>query len=157
VLGPSERAGVLSTHLHANGEYADLLFYPTGPSRKHNAAVVRQAAIHMSGTEVFKVAVNTLATVIEETLSVHGLEKSAIDWLVPHQANLRLIEAVARKLRLPMERVIVTVREHGNTSAASVPLALDCAIRDGRLKPGELLILEAFGGGFTWGSALVRL
>jgi 3-oxoacyl-[acyl-carrier-protein] synthase-3 len=157
VLGPSERAGVLSTHLHANGEYADLLFYPTGPSRKHNAAVVRQAAIHMSGTEVFKVAVNTLATVIEETLSVHGLEKSAIDWLVPHQANLRLIEAVARKLRLPMERVIVTVREHGNTSAASVPLALDCAIRDGRLKSGELLILEAFGGGITWGSALVRL
>jgi 3-oxoacyl-[acyl-carrier-protein] synthase-3 len=157
VIGPSEQAGVLSTHLHANGEYADMLFYPTGPSRKHNPTVEQQEAIHMKGTEVFKMAVNTLATVIEETLSANGLEKSAIDWLVPHQANLRLIEAVARKLRLPMERVIVTVREHGNTSAASVPIALDCAIRDGRLKPGQLMILEAFGGGFTWGSALVRL
>jgi 3-oxoacyl-[acyl-carrier-protein] synthase-3 len=157
VLGPSGRAGLLSTHLHANGEYADLLFYPTGPSRKHHAAVAHQTAIHMKGAEVFKVAVNTLATIVEETLSAHGLEKSAIDWMVPHQANLRLIEAVARKLRLPMERVIVTVREHGNTSAASVPLALDVAIRDGRVKPGQLLMLEAFGGGFTWGSALVRL
>jgi 3-oxoacyl-[acyl-carrier-protein] synthase-3 len=157
VLGPSEQAGIISTHLHASGEYADLLFYPTGPSRKHNAAVTEQNAIHMKGAEVFKVAVNTLANLIEETLLANGLDKSAIDWLVPHQANLRLIEAVARKLRLPMEQVIVTVREHGNTSAASVPLALDCAIRDGRVKPGQLLMLEAFGGGFTWGSALVRL
>jgi len=157
VLGPSERPGILSTHLHANGEYADLLFYPTGPSRKHNAAVAQQTAIHMKGAEVFKVAVNTLATVIEETLSANGIDRSAIDWLLPHQANLRLIEAVARKLRLPMERVIVTVREHGNTSAASIPLALDGAIREGRLKPGQLLMLAAFGGGFTWGSALVRL
>lgn len=157
VLGPSAQPGVLSTRLHANGEYADLLFYPTGPSRKHNASVERQDAIHMKGAEVFKVAVNTLAVAIEEALSTHGLEKSALDWLIPHQANLRLIEAVARKLHLPMERVIVTVREHGNTSAASVPLALDCAIRDGRVKAGQLLLLEAFGGGFTWGSALVRL
>lgn len=157
VLGPSERPGILSTHLHANGEYADLLFYPTGPSRKHNAAVTQQAAIHMKGAEVFKVAVNTLASVVEQTLLANGLDKDAIDWLVPHQANLRLIEAVAKKLRLPMERVIVTVREHGNTSAASVPIALDCAVRAGRLKAGELLVLEAFGGGFTWGSALVRL
>jgi len=157
VLGQSEQAGIVSTRLHASGEYADLLFYPTGPSRKHNAAVTEQNAIHMKGAEVFKVAVNTLANLIEETLSANRLEKSAIDWLVPHQANLRLIEAVARKVHLPMERVIVTVREQGNTSAASVPLALDCAIRDGRLKPGQLLMLEAFGGGFTWGSALVRL
>jgi 3-oxoacyl-[acyl-carrier-protein] synthase-3 len=157
ILGPSEQAGILSTHLHANGEYADLLFYPTGPSRRHNASVAQQAAIHMKGAEVFKVAVNTLAAVVDETLLVHGLEKSSIDWLVPHQANLRLIEAVARKLRFPMERVIVTVREHGNTSAASVPIALDSAIRDGRLKAGQLLMLEAFGGGFTWGSALIRL
>jgi 3-oxoacyl-[acyl-carrier-protein] synthase-3 len=110
VLAPSERPGILSTRLHANGEYADLLFYPTGPSRKHNVGVERQNAIHMKGAEVFRVAVNTLATVIEETLSASGLEKSAIDWLVPHQANLRLIEAVARKVRLPMERVILTVR-----------------------------------------------
>ena len=157
ILGPSELQGVISTHLHANGEYADLLFYPTGPSRKHNAAVAHQSAIHMKGAEVFKVAVNTLAAVVEEALRARGLEKSAIDWLVPHQANLRLIEAVARKLDLPQERVIITVREHGNTSAASIPLALDCAVRDGRLKPGQLLALEAFGGGFTWGAALVRL
>jgi 3-oxoacyl-[acyl-carrier-protein] synthase-3 len=157
VVGPSAEPGILSTHLHANGEHSDLLFYPTGPSRTHNAAVERQTAIHMKGAEVFKVAVNTLAAIVEETLLANGLEKSAIDWMVPHQANLRLIEAVSRKLRLPMERVIVTVREHGNTSAASVPLALDCAIRDGRLKSGQLLLLEAFGGGFTWGSALVRL
>ncbi len=157
VLGPSERSGILATHLHANGEYADLLFYPTGPSRKHNPDVERQHAIHMKGAEVFKVAVNTLANVIQETLSAHGLEQSAIDWLIPHQANYRLIEAVARKLHWPMERVIVTVREHGNTSAASVPLALDCGIRDGRLQAGQLLMLQAFGGGFTWGSALIRL
>ena len=157
VLGRSERAGVLSTHLHADGQYADLLFYPTGPSRKHHAGVAQQTAIQMRGAEVFKVAVNTLAAAIGETLSANGLETASIDWLVPHQANLRLIEAVARKVRLPLERVILTVRDHGNTSAASVPLALDCAIRDGRLKSGQLLLLEAFGGGFTWGSALVRL
>ena len=157
VLGPSEDAGILSTHLHANGEYADLLFYPTGPSRRHNETVTRQSAIHMRGAEVFKVAVNTLARLVEETLAAGGIEKSAVDWLVPHQANLRLIEAVARKLDLPMERVIVTVREHGNTSAASIPLALDLAIRKGHVKRGQLLLLEAFGGGFTWGSALIRL
>jgi 3-oxoacyl-[acyl-carrier-protein] synthase III len=157
VLAPSERPGIRSTHLHANGAYADLLFYPTGPSLRHNAAVKHQEAIHMKGAEVFKVAVNTLAAVIEETLSASGLDRSAIDWFIPHQANLRLIEAVARKLHLPMEQVIVTVREHGNTSAASLPIALDCAIQDGRVEPGQLLMLAAFGGGFTWGSALLRL
>jgi len=157
VLGPSEQPGVLSTHLHANGAYADLLFYPTGPSRLHNASVSRQTAIHMQGAEVFKEAVGKLAETVEEALAANGLERSDVNWLVPHQANLRLIQATARKLRFPMERVIVTVGEHGNTSAASVPLALDVAIRDGRIKPGDLLLFEAFGGGFTWGSALVRL
>jgi 3-oxoacyl-[acyl-carrier-protein] synthase III len=157
VLGPSARPGIISTHLHANGQHAGLLFYPTGPSRTHNAAVTRQTAIHMKGAEVFKVAVSELAGVIEETLAANNLESSAIDWLVPHQANLRLIQATAKRLHFPMERVILTVREHGNTSAASVPLALDSGIRDGRIEPRQLLLLEAFGGGFTWGSALLRL
>lgn len=157
VLGPSEQPGIQSTHLHANGTYANLLFYPTGPSRQHNASVSRQNAIHMEGTEVFKEAVLKLGEVVEEILVENGLDRRDIDWLVPHQANLRLIQATARKLRFPMERTIVTVGEHGNTSAASVPLALDTAIRDGRIKPRDLLLLEAFGGGFTWGSALVRL
>jgi 3-oxoacyl-[acyl-carrier-protein] synthase-3 len=134
-----------------------MLFYPTGPSRLHHAGVSRQNAIHMHGAEVFKEAVSKLAGVVEETLEDSGLDRSDIDWLVPHQANLRLIQATARKLRFPMERIIVTVGEHGNTSAASVPLALDVGIRDGRIKPRDLLLLEAFGGGFTWGSALLRL
>jgi 3-oxoacyl-[acyl-carrier-protein] synthase-3 len=110
----------------------------------------------MVGSEVFKVAVTTLSKAVDETLAANGLERSAIDWLVPHQANLRIIQAIARKLELPLERVIVTVQDHGNTSAASVPLALDRAIRDGRIKRGHTLLMEAFGGGFTWGSSLVK-
>jgi 3-oxoacyl-[acyl-carrier-protein] synthase-3 len=110
----------------------------------------------MKGNEVFKVAVNTLGRIVEETLEANQLDKARIDWLVPHQANLRIIQATARKLEMPMDRVIVTVQDHGNTSAASVPMALDVGIRDGRIKRGDLLLLEAFGGGFTWGSALVR-
>jgi 3-oxoacyl-[acyl-carrier-protein] synthase III len=157
VLGPSEQPGILSTHLHANGAYAGLLFYPTGPSRRHHAGVSRQNAIHMQGTEVFKVAVEKLAQIVDETLADSTLQRSELDWLVPHQANLRVIEATARKLHFPMKQVIVTVNEHGNTSAASVPLALDVGIRDGRIKPRDLLMLEAFGGGLTWGSALIRL
>ena len=113
-------------------------------------------SIHMKGHEVFKLAVNTLGKIVDETLAANGLEKSAIDWLVPHQANIRVIQATAKKLELPMERVIVTVQDHGNTSSASVPLALDQGVRDGRIKRGELVLLEAFGGGFTWGSALIR-
>jgi 3-oxoacyl-[acyl-carrier-protein] synthase-3 len=111
----------------------------------------------MAGRETFKVAVNMLSRSVDEILAKNNLDKSAIDWLVPHQANIRIIQAVANKLDLPMERVIVTVQEQGNTSAASVPLALDTGVRDGRIKQGDLLLLEAFGGGFTWGSALVRL
>jgi 3-oxoacyl-[acyl-carrier-protein] synthase III len=152
VLGPSGAPGVLSTHLHADGQYRDLLYCGSGVSRGFGPKL----AITMSGNEVFKVAVTKLGQAVDEALAANGLERSALDWLVPHQANIRIIQATARKLDMPMERVIVTVQEHGNTSAASVPLALDVAVRDGRIKRGELLLLEAFGGGFTWGSALVR-
>jgi len=152
VLEPADTPGVLSTHLHADGRYADLLYCGSGVSK----GFAPKLAITMAGNEVFKVAVNKLGQAVDETLAANGLERTALDWLVPHQANIRIIQATARKLDLPMERVIVTVQDHGNTSAASVPLALDVAVRDGRIKRGELLLLEAFGGGFTWGSALVR-
>ena len=152
VLEPGDTPGVLSTHLHADGRYADLLYCGSGVSK----GFAPKLAITMAGNEVFKVAVNKLGQAVDETLAANGLERTALDWLVPHQANIRIIQATARKLDLPMERVIVTVQDHGNTSAASVPLALDVAVRDGRIKRGELLLLEAFGGGFTWGSALVR-
>jgi 3-oxoacyl-[acyl-carrier-protein] synthase III len=158
VLRPSERAGLISTHLHADGRYKDLLYCPGGVSRDTPVYADSQTphAIRMAGSEVFKLAVTNLGKVVDEALAANGLDRSAIDWLVPHQANIRIIQAAARKLDLPMERVIVTVQEHGNTSAASVPLALDVGVRDGRIKRGDLLLLEAFGGGFTWGAALVR-
>jgi 3-oxoacyl-[acyl-carrier-protein] synthase III len=152
LLEPAHAAGILSTHLHSDGYYKDLLYCGSGVS----TGFTPQPAISMSGNEVFKIAVNTLGHAVQETLAANGLDRTALDWLVPHQANIRIIQATARKLDLPMERVIVTVQEHGNTSAASVPLALDVAVRDGRIRRGELLLLEAFGGGFTWGSALVR-
>jgi 3-oxoacyl-[acyl-carrier-protein] synthase-3 len=152
VLEPSEAPGVLSTHLHADGYYKDLLYCASGVSKGFGAKLV----ISMAGNEVFKVAVTKLGAAVDETLAANGLDRTALDWLVPHQANIRIIQATARKLDLSMERVIVTIQEHGNTSAASVPLALDVAVRDGRIRRGELLLLEAFGGGFTWGSALVR-
>ena len=115
-----------------------------------------EAFIEMKGNEVFKVAVNTLGQIVDETLSANQMQKSDIDWLVPHQANLRIISATAKKLSMPMDQVVVTVNKHGNTSAASIPLALDVAVRDGRIKRNEVILLEAFGGGFTWGAALVR-
>ena len=151
LLEPSEQPGILSTHLHADGAYKDLLYSGGGmdPSRSRRA-------ITMTGNEVFKVAVSTLSKSIDEALLANHLERSALDWLVPHQANLRIIQATARKLDLPMERVITTVQDHGNTSAASVPLALDFGVRSGKIQRGQLMLLEAFGGGFTWGSALVR-
>jgi 3-oxoacyl-[acyl-carrier-protein] synthase-3 len=152
VLEPSEAPGVLSTHLHADGRYHEMLYCASGVSKGFAAKL----AITMAGKEVFKIAVTKLGAVVDETLAANGLERSAIDWLVPHQANIRIVQATASKLDLPLERVIVTVQDHGNTSAASVPLALDVGVRDGRIKRGELLLLEAFGGGFTWGSALVR-
>ena len=152
VLEPSDAPGVLSTHLHADGRYHEMLYCASGVSK----GFASKLAIIMAGKEVFKIAVTKLGAVVDETLAANGLERSAIDWLVPHQANIRIVQATASKLDLPLERVIITVQDHGNTSAASVPLALDVGVRDGRIKRGELLLLEAFGGGFTWGSALVR-
>jgi len=156
VLEAAEEPGVLSTHLHADGGYAELLQVPAGISQGYDKVRAGEAYVEMRGSEVFKVAVNTLGRIVDETLEANGLGREAVDWLIPHQANIRIIAATARKLGLPMERVVVTVDRHGNTSAASVPLALDAAVRDGRIRRGELLLLEAFGGGFTWGSALVR-
>ncbi len=156
ILQRSEEPGILSTHLHANGDYAELLHVPSGVSQRYDEVLQGSAYVEMRGNEVFKMAVRTLGRIVNETLAANGLEKSDIDWLVPHQANIRIIEATARRLNMSMERVVVTVDEHGNTSAASVPLALDTAVRDGRIKRGETLLLEAFGGGFTWGSALLK-
>lgn len=151
VLEPADEPGILSTHLHADGSYKDLLYCGGGTDLSKT-----RRAIAMTGNEVFKFAVGTLGKAIEETLAANGLQCQDIDWLVPHQANLRIIHATARRLDLPMERVVTTVQDHGNTSSASVPLALDAAVRSGQIKRGQLLVLEAFGGGFTWGSALVR-
>ncbi len=158
VIKASNEPGVLSTHLHASGNYNELLYFPTGPGKLFNPNVpeAEQKCVQMKGSEVFKVAVNKLGGIVDETLEANGLTKADIDWLVPHQANRRIIDGIAKKLDMPMERVIVTIQDHGNTSSASVPLALDAGVRDGRIKPGSLLLLEAFGGGFTWGSALVR-
>ncbi len=156
ILQPSSEPGIVSTHLHADGQYKDLLFFPSGVSRGFDSWKEGGDFIQMRGNEVFKVAVTKLGEIVEETLAANGMEKSDIDWLIPHQANIRIIKATAKKLDMPMERVILTVQDHGNTSAASVPMALDVAVRDGRIKRGETLLLEAFGGGFTWGSALIR-
>ncbi|MCK7593565.1 beta-ketoacyl-ACP synthase III [Pseudomarimonas salicorniae] len=156
VLRADSEPGILSTHLHADGGFKELLYNPVGVSAGFKDEKNHGVRVLMAGNEVFKVAVKTLDAVVEETLAANQLEKSAIDWLIPHQANLRIISATAKRLGMSMERVVVTVDRHGNTSAASVPLALDEAIRSGKVKRGELLLLEAFGGGFTWGSALVR-
>ena len=156
VLRTQDEPGVLSTHLHADGNYEPLLYVDGGVPLGGGRFVSGNAYTKMRGNEVFKVAVRTLKRIVDETLAANGLEKSDIDWLVPHQANIRIIEATARQLNMPMDRVVVTVDRHGNTSAASVPLALDVAIRDGRINRGDNLLLEAFGGGFTWGSALVK-
>ena len=156
ILQASESPGILSTHLHADGQYNELLMVPQGISQGYQQVLNNEAYIQMQGNEVFKVAVNTLGRIVDETLEANCLDKSDIDWLVPHQANIRIISATARKLRMPMERVIVTVDRHGNTSAASIPLALDVAVRDGRIRRDDTVLLEAFGGGFTWGSALMK-
>jgi 3-oxoacyl-[acyl-carrier-protein] synthase-3 len=157
VLAASETPGIISTHLHADGSYKHLMYCTGGPSRGAAPGTMLPGDfVRMAGSEVFKLAVNLLGRVVDETLAANNLDKTAIDWLVPHQANIRIIQAVAKKLGLPLERVIVTVQEHGNTSTASVPLALDVGVRDGRIKHGDMLLLEALGGGVTWGSALVR-
>jgi 3-oxoacyl-[acyl-carrier-protein] synthase-3 len=152
VLEAAESPGILYSTLGADGRYRDLLYASSGVSLRQREG----AALRMKGNEVFKVAVRTLENLVDDVVEKNNLEKGQIDWLIPHQANIRIISATAKRLDLPMERVILTVREHGNTSAASVPMALDTAIRDGRIKRGDLLLLEAFGGGFTWGASLIR-
>ena len=153
VLQASEETGILSTHIHSDGKYNSLLSVPTGPGSMDTDA---KPYIEMQGNDVFKIAVRTLSSIADETLSANNLSKKDIDWLIPHQANIRIIAATAKKLGLSMDQVVVTVDEHGNTSAASIPLALDVAVRDGRIQRGETLLLEAFGGGFTWGSVLLN-
>jgi len=156
IIRPSDEPGVISCHLGADGQYKDLLYYPVGPSKELHKAGFGDAKIMMSGNEVFKVAVKTLGNVAEQALAANNIHKDEVDWLIPHQANLRIIQATAKRLELPMEKVILTVQDHGNTSAASVPMALDVGVRDGRIKRGQLVLMEAFGGGFTWGSILMR-
>ena len=155
VLEAADEPGIESTHLHADGHYAHLLHVPKGVATHPEEVAQGRAFVEMKGNEVFRVATNTLGRIVDETLAYNGLDKGDIDWLVPHQANIRIIAATARKLKLALDRVIITVDRHGNTSAASIPLALDEGVRDGRIKRGDRLLLEAFGGGFTWGSALV--
>ena len=148
--GPSDR-GVLSTHLHSDGRLHDILYVDGGPSSTGQAGFLR-----MEGREVFRQAVQHLSEVVGEALAANGLAPGDIDWLVPHQANTRIIEAVGRRLGLAAERTIVTIERHANTSAASIPLALDEAVADGRIRPGHLVLLEALGGGLTWGASVVR-
>ncbi|NOZ54959.1 MAG: ketoacyl-ACP synthase III [Gammaproteobacteria bacterium] len=152
----AEEPGILSCHLHADGAYESLLTVPHGISNGYDKMIEGNAYIKMQGNEVFKMAVNTLGRIVDDTLAANNLKKTDIDWLVPHQANIRIITATAKKLKMSMEQVVVTVQEHGNTSAASVPLALNVAVLDGRIKRGDVVLLEAFGGGFTWGSALLK-
>jgi len=156
VISASDEPGILSTHLHADGQYKELLTVPAGISENYERLKAGEAYMEMKGNEVFKMAVNTLGRIVDETLAFNKMKKSDVDWLVPHQANIRIIVATARKLNMSMDHVVVTVDETGNTSAASIPLALDMAVRDGRIERGQTLMLEAFGGGFTWGSALLK-
>lgn len=149
--GTADDRGILSSHLHADGRYNEMLYVDGGPSSTGTTGHVR-----MNGREVFRHAVTNMAAVVRETLEANSLSADDIDWVVPHQANKRIIDATAKKLGVPQERVVQTVAMHGNTSAASVPLAVDCALRDGRIKQGDLVLMEAMGGGFTWGAALVR-
>ena len=155
VVQAGDTPGILSTHLHADGQYDELLHVPAGVSRGYELVREGRAYMEMQGSEVFRFAVRTLERVVDETLAANNMSKSDINWLVPHQANIRIIAATAKKLDMSMDQVIVTVHEHGNTSAASVPLALDVAVRDGRIQRNDTVLLEAFGGGFTWGSVLL--
>ena len=153
LLQASTEVGVLSTHIHSDGQYEDLLNCPNPQAMGDDESL---GYIAMRGNEVFKVAVNTLGRIVDETLEAHDMDKSEIDWLVPHQANIRIIAATAKKLKMSMEQVVVTLETQGNTSSASVLLAFNEAVRDGRIQRGQTVLLEAFGAGFTWGSALVR-
>ena len=151
ILSSSNEEGIISTHIHAKGEYEELLHVP----RKLQKG--EKDTIDMKGNQVFKMAVNTLDMIVDETLNANNLAKEDIDWVVPHQANIRILEATAKKLNMSMDKLIVTIDEQGNTSAASIPLALDFGIKQKKIKPGHLILMEAFGGGFTWGSALIRI
>ena len=153
VLSASAEPGILATKLHADGRYADILCVPGKPN---GGAIEGSAFLVMDGQAVFKMAVSVLEKVAYETLEAAGMQASQIDWLVPHQANIRIMQSTAKKLGLPMEKMVVTVDQHGNTSAASIPLALDQAVRDGRIKPGHNVMMEGVGGGFTWGAVLVK-
>ncbi len=155
LLDSSDTFGILSTHIHSDGAFEDLLYCPN-PQVATDSNINEKGFITMKGNEVFKVAVNTLGRIVDETLAANGLDKSDIDWLVPHQANTRIIAATARKLKMSMDQVVLTLENQGNTSSASVLLALNEAVRDGRIKRGQLILLEAFGAGFTWGSALIK-
>ena len=152
VLGASSEPGIIATHIHADGRHKELLRTTNGTS----TGMKEPALMRMEGNAVFKMAVNTLDRIVDETLEANGLQKSDIDWLVPHQANIRIISATAKKLGMSMDNVVTTVAGHGNTSAASVPLAFDVAVRDGRIQRGQTVLMEAFGGGFTWGSVLLK-
>jgi len=156
VLEAADEPGIISTHLHADGKYHELLNVSSGVSSNYSQVLRGEAYTQMQGSEVFKWAVKALGDIVDETLEHNGLQKSDVDWLVPHQANIRIIAATARKLNMSMDQVIVTVERHGNTSAASIPMAFDEGVRDGRIKRGDTLIMEGFGGGFAWGSALLR-
>ncbi len=156
IVQVADEAGIIASHLHADGYYKELLTVPAGISQGYDQVRTRQAFVQMRGNDVFRVAVNTLERIVDETLQANGLGKGDIRWLVPHQANIRIISATAKKLGMPMDQVVVTVDRHGNTSAASIPLALDEAVRDGRICRGDTLLMEAFGGGFTWGSVLLK-
>ncbi|MBT3335314.1 MAG: ketoacyl-ACP synthase III [Methylococcales bacterium] len=153
ILEASEEPGVLSTHIHSDGKYKDLLYLPNPQAEIKSE---EDGNIVMKGNEVFRIAVNTLGRIVEETLAANNMTRAEIDWLVPHQANTRIIGATAKKLKMSMDHVVMTLENQGNTSSASVPLALNEAVRDGRIKRGQTILLEAFGGGFTWGSALIK-
>ncbi|MEQ1739437.1 MAG: beta-ketoacyl-ACP synthase III [Methyloglobulus sp.] len=155
LLGSSDKAGVLSTHIYSDGGYEDMLYCPN-PQAATEANKHELGYINMRGNEVFKMAVNTLERIVDETLEANNMEKSDVDWLVPHQANIRIIAATAKKLKMSMGQVIVTLEEQGNTSSASVLLALHQGVSDGRIQRGQTVLLEAFGAGFTWGSALIK-
>ncbi|MGZ5009172.1 MAG: beta-ketoacyl-ACP synthase III [Methylobacter sp.] len=155
LLAASDEAGILSTHIHSDGEFEDLLYCPN-PQAATEANKDEAGYINMRGNEVFKVAVNTLGRIVDETLAANNMQQSDIDWLVPHQANTRIIAATAKKLKMSMDHVILTLENQGNTSSASVLLALNEGVRDGRIQRGQVVLLEAFGAGFTWGSALIK-
>jgi 3-oxoacyl-[acyl-carrier-protein] synthase-3 len=153
VLEASDPPGLLASRLHADGRHADILCVPGSVDRGH---VTGSPFLRMEGNAVFRFAVKVLGDVVDEVLPQAGLTRADIDWLIPHQANVRILEATAKRLDVPLERVVVTVDRHGNTSAASIPLALDVAVRDGRIRAGQHVVLEGVGGGFTWGAVVVR-